>query len=249
MAEPTRPGSPIVFRYQFSFSNGDHKSFTVTLDPDTLQLMRPEPSTPPAWTRLRHSQCPNCPLNETQSPHCPAATSLIDVVDYFGRSRSIEQVEVRVETAERDYVKRCALQEAASSLIGLYMATSGCQVMAKLKPMARFHLPFSTLDETHYRVLSMYLLAQYVAARRGQSPDWEFTTLVRLYEDVLTVNSHFFKRLASADLEDASLNAIVRLDSFAGSIAFTVDQQILDELDRLFDAYLERPGERGPAAS
>ncbi len=228
---------PITFRYIFTFPDGRQDVFVIQLDGNTVDLLQEPQKELPEWTRLGVSQCPNCPLAEQEHPRCPAAVSLVGIVERFGRSLSIEQVEVRLETEARTFVKRASLQEAVSSLIGLYMVTSGCPIMGKLKPMARYHLPFSTLEETRYRVLSMYLLAQYFIAKRGRSPDWEFKELIRLYEEIQTVNSHFFKRLAQTDVEDASLNAIVRLDAFAGSIAFTVDQQLLEELERLFRSY------------
>ena len=233
--------APLVFRYQFLFPGGERRTFTVELDPDTLAARLPKRETYPAWTRLSHHQCPSCPLSTAHHAQCPAAVSLIDIVDYFGQARSIEEVEVRVEVAERRYVKHCQLQEAVSAMIGLAMATSGCPVMAKLKPMARYHLPFGTLDETHYRVLSMYLLAQYLIARRGGTPDWTLKQLVPWYEDIVQVNAHFFRRLDGIGVEDASLNAIVRLDALASAIAFTVDQQLLEELEKLFQVYLKPP--------
>jgi phosphoribosyl 1,2-cyclic phosphodiesterase len=233
------PDAPLVFRYQLTAPDGAMQTFTVPLDRSTLQLIQPPRDSYPAWTQLAFHKCPNCPLDEARSPRCPAAVSLIDVVDAFRASQSIEEVVVDVETPDRRYSKRCSLQEVVSSLIGLHMAASGCPVMAKLRPMVRSHLPFSTLEDTRYRALSMYLLAQYFIARRGGMADWDMDRLVALYEDVLKVNTHFFKRLLSLGLEDASLNAIVRLDSFAGTIAFTVDEHILDELEQLFRAYLE----------
>jgi hypothetical protein len=146
---------------------------------------------------------------------------------------------VRIATAERQYVKECSLQEGMSSLIGIYMVTSGCPVMAKLKPMVRYHLPFSTLDETRYRAISMYLLAQYFLARKGRAPDWALQRLVQFYEEVSTVNKHFFQRLTQIRVEDASLNALIRLDAFASTIAFTIDEHLLDELEQLFKAHFE----------
>jgi hypothetical protein len=235
------PKQPVTFQYQFTFSSGELKVFSIQLDPATLRILQPPRSSYPDWTRLGHHQCANCPLAESEHPRCPAAASLVEVIEQFGKSLSIEEVEVRIQVEERQYLKRCSLQEAVSSLIGIYMVTSGCPVMAKLRPMVRFHLPFSTLEETRYRAISMYLLAQYFLARRGQDPDWTLTRFVKLYEEILTVNSAFAKRLATARVEDASLNAIVRLDAVASSIAFTVDQQILDELEQLFQAYLGGP--------
>ena len=248
MSDTGTPQRPLVFRYAFKLSSGAPRQFVVALDPQTLELIQPARAAYPDWTRLSHHQCRNCPLVEAGTPRCPSATAFMDVLEAFGSATSTDEVEVEVDTAERRYVKRCPLQEGLASLIGLVMATSGCPVTAKLRAMARGHLPFSTLDETQYRVLSMYLLAQYFVARQGGSPDWDLKRLIEVYESVATVNGDFFKRVQPLVAEDASLNAIVRLDAFAGAIAFNIDQHMLDEVQQFFQAYLGPPPERGRVA-
>ena len=228
---------PLTFQYHFRFDSGRDQRFTVRLDPHRMTLLHTPRSPLPAWTALGHCQCPNCPLTPAQSPQCPAAVGLVELVGAFEQTRSIEQVTLRVEAEERVYEKRTSIQEAVSALLGVYMATSGCPVMAKLKPMVRFHLPFATIEETHFRALSMYLVAQYLIAKRGGRPDWECRGLVALYEQVMTVNEHFFKRLAGTGMEDAGLNALVRLDLYASAVAMTAED-ILQEVQSVFEAYL-----------
>jgi hypothetical protein len=236
---------PLEFRYTFRFDNGVQKSVTVRLDRKTLTLIQPPRVSYPAWTALPHCKCSNCPLRNDQHPECPAATGLIDIVEHFSRSLSIEQVHVTIETEARTYEKRAPLPEAVSSLMGILMATSGCPVMAHLRPMVRHHLPFATLDETKYRVLSMYLLAQYFAWRHGGTPDWALKELPKLYEEIRAVNLEFFKRLSEMNIEDASLNAIVRLDTFADAISYAIDQHSLDDLEEIFRDYFDYPASAG----
>ena len=119
------------------------------------------------------------------------------------------------------------------------MVTSGCPIMEKLKPMVRYHLPFATLRETQYRVMSMYLLAQYFLYKRGMEPDWDLTNLVKIYDDIRIVNKNFSQRLAHIKVEDATLNALVKLDMFAQHISFSIDRNVLDEMECLFNAYFE----------
>jgi len=236
------PDAPLAIRYHFTFDGGQKKTFAAEYDLKTLELIQPVRAAYPDWTRLEYHKCPNCPLKEADYPRCPAATSLIDVVDFFNQSLSFEKVDVEVETKDRRFHKRCSLQEGIGSLIGIYMPMSGCPVMAKFKPMARFHLPFSSTEETFFRVLSMYLLAQYLLARRQRTPDWEAKDLVQLYRETLTVDTHFFKRLQRIVAEDAGLNAIIRLHSMANTIEFSLDQGMTEELERLFQAYLDGTG-------
>ena len=119
------------------------------------------------------------------------------------------------------------------------MVASGCPIMEKLKPMVRYHLPFATLRETQYRVISMYLLAQYFKYRRGKKPDWELKDLVTVYNEVQIVNKAFFQRLAHIKIKDATLNALIKLDMFAKHISVLVNKDALDEMECLFKGYFE----------
>lgn len=231
--------SAVTYHYTFTRPDGRQHTFVVQLDRTTLQLRAARAAEAlPAWTALEHHQCGNCPLKRAESPHCPAAVSLVEVVSAFGGALSYETVEVMIETDARRYLKRTSLQQAVSSLIGLLMVTSGCPVMGKFRPMVRHHLPFADVDETRYRVLSMYLLAQYFLAQHHGEPDWQLDRLVELYESVRTVNSAFAKRLADATAGDANVNALVILDSFADTITFSIDEHLLDELELVFQSHL-----------
>ncbi|MFC1508203.1 DUF6901 family protein [Candidatus Omnitrophota bacterium] len=231
--------SAITYKYKFKFDNGSEKEFDIKLDSKTLDLIEPPKETYPDWTKLSCSKCPNCPLEEQNHKFCPAAVALIDLVDFFKTLISYEELDVSVDTGGRKYAKRVPLQKGLSSLMGIYMATCGCPIMKKLKPMVRHHLPFATSDETKYRVISMYLLAQYFLHKQGKSPDWELKNLVKIYEEVIVVNKNFFKRLSGIIVKDAGLNALVNLDSFAQFISFSIDQNALNEIELLFKAYLK----------
>ncbi len=230
---------PVVTdRSTFTFPNKAPQVFTIRLDARTLQLLPTERTARPSWTDLSHHKCPNCPLKEAEHPACPAAVSLIDVVDFLSHAVSHDTVEVCIESEARRYVKETTMQQALSSLVGLYMATSGCPVIGKFRPLARQHLPFANTRETRFRVLSMYLLAQYFVAKRGHRPDWELKGILDIYRDVRTVNKHFCKRLSALQGGDASLNALMILDVFADSITFSLEEDALDELEALFTPYL-----------
>lgn len=230
-------GRTIDYKYRFRFSNGWEKEFNVRLDNRTLRLIRPKAQSYPEWTNLNYFKCPNCPLEEDKHDSCPLAVNLADIIDAFKESLSYEEVDVSIETEARIYMKHTTLQRALSSLVGIYMVTSGCPVMDKLKPMVRYHLPFATEEETRYRAMTMYLLAQFLLKRRGMNPDWELRNLVCIYEDVRRVNRGFHKRIANIKIKDASINALVILDCFADYIEFSINKDVLDELELLFNAY------------
>ena len=122
--------------------------------------------------------------------------------------------------------------------MGLIMATSGCPRTAFLKPMARFHLPFASEEETVYRVTSMYMLAQYFLGLEGQTDVDGFSGLTRMYGELEYVNTAMAKRLRAATETDSSLNAIVLLDLFAKTVPWALNRSLSD-LRHLFTPYFE----------
>ena len=228
-----------AYNYRFRLDDETEHLFTLQLETKTLDLVPEERGEPPGWTDLECQQCPNCPLKVEEHPHCPIAVNLVDLVDFFKGTYSYEEVEVHLETPERTYSKRTSVQQAVSSLLGIYMVTSGCPIMDKLRPMVRFHLPFATIAETAYRAIAMYLMAQYFRKKRGLDPDWELTDLQLIYEDIQRVNSSFLRRLDEIESRDASANALVILDCFASQVAFSIDEEDLGEFEVFFAPYFD----------
>jgi hypothetical protein len=229
----------INYTYKFEFSDGKVKTFQVKLKENPLRLYRQKPFADnlPEWVKLSFQQCPNCPLTKEHTKYCPVSASLLNIIDFFKNYNSYERVNLTIETKERSFNKLTSLQKGISSIIGIYMVTAGCPLLAKLKPMVRFHLPFADLKETRYRVLSMYLLGQYFKKQNGQDPDWELTSLTDLYEEIKIVNKSLCARLSKISKKDANLNALVQLDTFAETILFSVGRNNMDSLETLFEDY------------
>ena len=149
----------ISFQYKFIFGRDLEKKIGVKLDEETLNLIQTRKASYPKWTELKFFKCPNCSLDEDHHVFCPIAMNLVGLVDFFETAISYDEVDLIIQSGERKYMKHTTLQQGISSLLGIYMVTSGCPIMEKLKPLVRYHLPFPTLMETQYRVMSMYLLA------------------------------------------------------------------------------------------
>jgi hypothetical protein len=173
--------------------------------------------------------------------HCPVAVNLVPLVQEFTDSISFEKATVTVKSTERTYVKETTVQKALSSLLGMLMVTSDCPVMDKLRPMARFHLPFATAFETMYRAISMYLTAQQLAKRKGKDPDWDLKGLVKIYREISTVNKGISKRLSAASTKDANVNAVVILHSLGDAVPFFIESG-LDDLEVFFQDYVQSEG-------
>jgi len=229
----------LTWDYQFKLADGTLKRFRIRLREPDLQLHL-EPDGPlPDWTRLEHHQCANCPLPADQHTHCPVAAGMAEAIESFRDCLSTEPAEIVIRGENREYRREAPLQYGVSSLMGLYMVTSGCPIMDKLRPMARTHLPFARIEETTYRLVSMYLMAQYFVQLHGGQPDWELRQLVGLCEDVGQVNLGFSRRLLSINPRDASLNGLASLDCFTMSAAFAIDREQLSELEAMFRPYWE----------
>lgn len=228
----------IKYHYKFIFKSGEEAEFNIALDRFSLDIIQKGEKYCPEWTKLNRCKCPNCTLNERKNKFCPIAVNLEDIIDYFSIFVSSEPVEVIVTANERTYLKKVTLEQGVSSLIGIYMVTSGCPVMEKLKPMVRFHLPFATMEETMYRAISMFLVSQYFSYRHGGKAEWDLKNLTEAYENVKIVNKSFLKRLQTIDTKDSNLKAVVVLDYFAKIVNFSIDSKMVDDLHYLFEGYI-----------
>lgn len=218
--------------YHFNFADGRSAALGNTRRPAADGAALPD------WTRLDFQQCPNCPLAPSSQAHCPMAADLVELVHTAGALASYEEVEVRVETAERGIVKRTTVQRAAGALMGLLVAGSDCPHVAFLKPMAHFHLPFATQEENIYRVVSSYLLAQYLRQQDGLQPDWALAGLKRHSQAMQSVNMAMAARIRAAAQKDGAINALVLLDLLAKALPYSIDEQ-LEEIKTLFAAQLD----------
>lgn len=242
MPTPANPARPTVsYRYHLRSANGGERKYTVTLDQETLELVLPARDAAPEWTRLGFNKCPNCTLDDRQSPACPAALAVADLVILFRDSISHEVVDVRVDGPERTYLKRVSMQDVAGALMGLLMATCGCPILGKLRPLAATHLPFPSFDEASYRFVTMHLLAQYFLVESGKLPGFDLKRLVDFYgKEISPVNSCFCRRLREARLGrgDANLNGVNILDAMGMIASASIEEESMKRWRGLFSAHL-----------
>ena len=229
--------SKVVLTYRFTFPDSRESVFPLEMDRDTAELTSRPAADPPAWTRLGFNQCTGCPLDASKTTHCPAAVHLAGVIDGFTDLVSYDKVRVTVESEERSVVATLSAQQALASLMGLIMASSGCPRTAVFRPMARFHLPFSSESETAYRVAAMYLVAQHFTARDGGKADLALNDLERVYRGVHAVNRGMAQRLRAASRQDAIVNAVVLLDVYSSLVPAAI-HDILEEIRPAFAALL-----------
>ncbi|HEY6950967.1 MAG TPA: hypothetical protein VI758_01100 [Bacteroidota bacterium] len=227
----------IRYQYKFEFEHGTETNLDVELNAETLELLGSADAAKPYWTKLNFNQCENCPLS-AEVEYCPVAVNLSRIVETFRDDVSFESTVVTVKTNERTFVKKTTLQKGIASIIGLFMTTSNCPVMDKLRPMARFHLPFATSIETFFRSVSTYLTAQFLLARRGKEPDWSLNRLLEYYKAINVVNKGISNRLAKASERDANVNAVVILHSFGDGISYFI-QDGLEEIEPMFSVFFD----------
>jgi len=207
-----------VVTYIFSLENGDEHRFEIQLD-------RPAADTHaknlPSWTTLANNTCPHCPLPKSAGAVCPAAADLVPVVKRFSALASVVGSEVRVITSEREVRKQTDVQTALSGMMGLILATSGCPILRRLRPLAQTHLPFVTETEMVYRMAAMQLFGCFL---RGEPAS--FDGLRRFFADLDTLDHAFAERLRLAAEKDASLNALMVLHARAMIASFSIDREL-----------------------
>lgn len=230
---------PISINYQFVFEDNQQVSVNIQLDGDTLEFVPPEGRVIPEWAYYSYLQCEDCPKRGTEATFCPVAANLSNVVEAFKEVYSYDKVDVIVTTKERIYARtKISMQQGLSSLLGIIMVTSGCENMDKLRPMVRFHLPFASIEETIFRAVSTYLLAQYFRNQRGLEPDWQVDKLSEIYARIAKINTNTVKRLQTASEKDAGLNAVAILDTYAQMTPFSI-KNTLEDFEYIFKPYLK----------
>jgi hypothetical protein len=220
-------------QYRFDLPDGSQRHLDLEFDATNFRLSKLPPGEPPFWTELKFSQCANCPLNSAENPHCPAALHMAPAVESLKALVSFDTVGVTVIQAERTVHAETSAQQALSSVLGLIMATSGCPWTDRLRPMARFHLPFASEAETVYRSVCMFLLARELVGAGGARG---FDTLKELYENLHVVNRDMSRRLGAATRTDPARNAMALLDSYTTLLPAALESS-LEELKPLFDAW------------
>jgi hypothetical protein len=222
-------------RYRFDLPDGSKKHVDLKFEAADFRLSNPTPADPPFWTELKFSQCANCPLSTAEYAHCPAALHMAPAVESLKALVSFDVVAVTVSQAERTVHAETTAQQAMSSVLGLIMATSGCPWTDRLRPMARFHLPFASEAETVYRSVCMFLLARELV---GGGETQGFAGLKDLYENLHVVNRDMSRRLGAATRTDPARNAMALLDSYTTLLPAALESS-LEELKPLFDAWRE----------
>lgn len=230
----------IKIKYFFDLGESRAENFDLEIDPHTLLLLNTPKEDMPDWTRLEFHQCPHCPFTSETYSHCPVAVSLVHVIGKFENVISHNVTNLKVITEERTVTQVTTAQQGISSLVGLLFATSGCPHTGYLKPMARYHLPLASEEETFYRATGMYLLAQYYLREDGLQSELELEGLKKIYKNLQLLNNNIVERIRNASQADSSVNAVVILDMLSKVMPFMLNNS-LDNIRELFDSYLTTP--------
>lgn len=204
-----------------------NEEFDIVIDDNSNERVIYKQEDFPDWTKLGFLQCPHCPLSSNEIKYCPVAKSLTTLANQCGQVISCENVHLIVHFEHRTYVHYTTAARAMSSLMGLLFATSGCPKTNFLKPVARFHLPLATQEETIYRVASSFLLGKFFSNKAGADNRIDLSGLSENYDDLNIVNLWIAKRLRASE-ELAELNALTELDLFTQIIPISIEEHLAD---------------------
>lgn len=223
-----------TIHYQIFFKSSDYVfEQSVVLDDENYEHAAPEQEAP-EWCDLEYKKCPNCTLDPIWHKQCPLAIRLIPFVN-LPSIKSYDEVKAEVEMDMKTVIAETSAQEAFSSLLGLVMATSGCPHTAFFKPMAWFHQPFSTPEETMYRACTAYLTSSVLRNKVGKDGA-SFDELKTIYKNIHMINVHIASRIKNYSETDSALNAIVLLDLITKDLPLAVDEDLSD-LKELFKSH------------
>lgn len=225
-----------MIQYTFEYEDGNTIAFEV--DPTGNTGIEAPETEVPGWAELGRYRCDHCGIPPDSRRSCPAVLAIAEVVRAFEGRVSFDAVRVRVQRDKVRLTTATTTQDAVRSLIGLQLALSGCPTMSKLRPMARHHVPFADVDQTVFRVVGMYLVAQYLGRLQGRTPDWDLAGLQLLYGEIRAVNLRLADRIRAASERDATINSLIILDAFAGTVEISIEE-CLEEMIPDFKAYLD----------
>lgn len=222
----------ISITYRFTIDGGTTETVTLTMGHADF-VITPPAEPPPAWTALSFHPCENCPLPPEDGAVCPFARALSGFIERFDCYDSFQMADVEVITPQRTISSRRPLQQGMAGLVGLAGAASGCPVLAFFRPMARFHLPFATEEETLLRTFSSFLLGRYLQEGGNGAVCIDVEGLRAHSAAAATVNRGMADRIRAAFTKDAVVNAIVILDMFAQAVPYVL-KDALAELRYLY---------------
>lgn len=225
--------------YRFIFSDGLRHEVALHLRADSLEPVGWKPTHPPSWTALEFHRCNNCPLQPDKNPYCPAALHLARLVDDVNAFDPAEPIMLEVVTADRTFRQSTTVQRALGSLIGLLISVSGCPQAAVFRPIARFHLPLASEEETIFRAMAACLLGQMFRDRAGLPVRWTPAVLAEIYSNLEIVNTRLAERLRAGGQPDAIVRPLREWDAFSGIFPLRIEE-VLGRIEPLFAAFVRK---------
>jgi hypothetical protein len=223
--------------YEFNLPTGDKEVFTLRFDRQNTLIASRHKEKKLFWTRLEFEQCPHCPLTAEAHPECPVALNLVPAIESFNRLASFSDIEVKMISAERNIVHDTSVQEGIRSLMGLLIAGSSCPLTHFFKPMARFHLPFASREETMWRAAGTFLLCRYFSRPNLTLDDIQLKGLPEIYDSVMRLNDAMVRRLRAAASTDSIVNALAGWNLFAKFLS-SPQNTSLTELQSIFEPFI-----------
>ena len=232
----------IVFRYIFSIENKEQFELPIAIDRETLNLVGQTDEENASWTELHYHQCKNCPLNPDDVKYCPVAKNISSTITKFQDALSCEATHVTVVTEERTYSKSTDLQRGLNSLFGLIMASSDCPHFQWLKPLARFHLPFASFEETTFRAISSCALSEMLKHKSVNNIDDVLELIDHRYEQLKIINAAMVERIQGIGNGEADKNAIVTFHTYCQLFSLSLkDRSFDDTISNLFEHLIDPP--------
>ncbi len=223
--------SPLKISYRLQVEHQSIGHLNLSLDPHSAFLLG-NIEQKPRWTLLDFHRCSNCPL-DSESTHCPAALNLSLLTQAFPRLSSYSKIDVIAQVDDREFRTSTNAERALYSLLQVLLASSQCPHLHILRPLARFHRPFTSLKEMTFFLFSSSILRE-LRTSKTLSRDELFRWIEAQLDEIQIINKALSLRLQKASQVDATLNALVLFDLFIQSIPLILPD-FIEEFYRLFE--------------
>ena len=200
------------------------KNFTFEIEKANRMHSAKKINKPVSWTQLEYHQCVNCPLTINNTPYCPTALDLVNIVEPFLYISSIEPVTITIKEIDFEYTRKTDAQHALFNVFFYIIYTSSCPHQQLLRPLVKYIDPFPDLETMTYHLLAMHLVRDYFD--QPECATFRIEELKKNLEQLELTLDGLLDRIRNIISGDATINSVVIMITTWALIIKSIDKNL-----------------------
>ena len=202
----------------------------------------------PEWMDLAYHKCQDCPLHQTKSGLCPAASRIYPLVQKTNHMASTDRIKAILEYGEFRIEKSGSFQDVFASLISELLFQSDCPILGRVRPVIHFIPPFPSVEVIFYHALTFELMTLLFEKEGTELSQVDLNQAVKKLEEgsgiLRNVLRDFVERLTDAQTssKEGLVNSVVAIHSSLNLLNLE-KKNTLEKLRRIFRNQNRNPDE------